>query len=742
MTSLRTFLGYPYPLGATWMGNGVNFALFSEHATGVELCLFDDLEATEENIRIPVGEQTDQVWHGFLPDVRPGQLYGFRVSGPYDPERGLRFNSSKLLLDPYAKAIAAEVSWADEMFGYVIGDKREDLAQDFRDDAWGVPKSVVIDTAFDWQGDRRPGIPMQNSVIYEVHVKGFSKLWNEVPEELRGTYAVLGTPGAIDYFKKLGVTAVELLPVHAHINDKGLIDRGLTNYWGYNTIGFFAPHAQYSSSGQMGQQVSEFKTMVRSLHAAGIEVILDVVYNHTAEGNHLGPTLCFRGIDNTSYYRLLADKPRFYLDYTGTGNTLDTLHPRTLQLVMDSLRYWASEMHVDGFRFDLAPALARDGTGVNKFHAFFKVIQQDPVLSQVKLIAEPWDVGDGGYQVGNFPVPFSEWNGKYRDTVRSFWKGDEGRIGEMGYRLTGSPDLYRHDGRGPYASINFVTAHDGFTLNDLVNYNEKHNQANGDGNNDGDNNNLSWNCGAEGPTDDPQINALRDRQRRNFLTTLLLSQGVPMLTGGDEWCRTQNGNNNAYCQDNEISWFNWEGDEKQNQSLDFARRLIQFRKDHPVFRRPKFLKGRRIPGSEIRDVMWFNPGGSLMSEEEWASRFVRCLGMLLSGDTSDVVTFEGEPVRDDTFLLLINAHYEPIPFVLPGQENLEWQLILDTTEPTGFLAEPRKFASGDDVDLGGRACCLLQLVSGTQAQAREESWKKRAVEFPAISAEEERARGK
>ena len=721
------------------MGNGVNFALFSEHATGVELCLFDDLEATEENIRIPISEQTDQVWHEFLPDVRPGQLYGFRVSGPYDPERGLRFNSSKLLLDPYAKAIAGEVSWADEMFGYVIGDQKEDLAQDFRDDAWGVPKSVVIDTAFDWQGDRRPGIPMQNSVIYEVHVKGFSKVWNEVPEELRGTYAALGTPGAIDYFKKLGVTAVELLPVHAHINDKGLIDRGLTNYWGYNTIGFFAPHAQYSSSGQMGQQVSEFKTMVRSLHAAGIEVILDVVYNHTAEGNHLGPTLCFRGIDNTSYYRLLADKPRFYLDYTGTGNTLDTLHPRTLQLVMDSLRYWASEMHVDGFRFDLAPALARDGTGVNKFHAFFKVIQQDPVLSQVKLIAEPWDVGDGGYQVGNFPVPFSEWNGKYRDTVRSFWKGDEGRIGEMGYRLTGSPDLYRHDGRGPYASINFVTAHDGFTVNDLVSYNEKHNQANGDGNNDGDNNNLSWNCGAEGPTDDPQINALRDRQRRNFLTTLLLSQGVPMLTGGDEWCRTQNGNNNAYCQDNEISWFNWEVDEKQNQSLDFTRRLIQFRKDHPVFRRPKFLKGRRIPGSEIRDVMWFNPGGNLMSEEEWTSPFVRCLGMLLSGDTSDVVTFEGEPVRDETFLLLINAHYEPIPFVLPGQENLEWQLILDTTDPTGFLAEPRKFASGDDVDLGGRACCLLQLVSGTQAQAREESWKKRAVEFPAVSAEQERA---
>jgi isoamylase len=739
MTPVRTFLGHPYPLGATWTGNGVNFAIFSEHATGVELCLFDDLEATEENIRLPVSEHTDQVWHEFLPDVRPGQLYGYRVSGPYDPERGLRFNSSKLLLDPYAKAIAGEVSWADEMFGYVIGDKKEDLAQDFRDDAWGVPKSVVINAAFDWQGDRRPGIPLHDSVIYEVHVKGFSKLWNEVPEELRGTYAGLASASAIDYFRKLGVTSLELLPVHAHIDDKGLIDRGLTNYWGYNTIGFFAPHAQYCSTGQMGEQVIEFKSMVRSLHAAGIEVILDVVYNHTAEGNHLGPTLCFRGIDNTSYYRLLADNPRFYLDYTGTGNTLDTLHPRTLQMVMDSLRYWASEMHVDGFRFDLAPALARDSTGVNKFHAFFNVIRQDPILSQVKLIAEPWDVGDGGYQVGNFPAPWSEWNGKYRDTVRSFWKGDEGRIGEMGYRLTGSPDLYRHNGRRPYASINFVTAHDGFTLNDLVSYNEKHNQANGDGNKDGDNNNRSWNCGVEGPTDEPQINALRERQQRNFLTTLFLSQGVPMLTGGDEWGRTQNGNNNAYCQDNEISWFDWTRDKKQNQFLEFTRKLIKFRKDHPVFRRPKFLKGRRISGSEIRDVMWFNPGGNQMSEDEWASPFVRCLGMLLSGDTSDVVTFEGEPVRDDTFLLLINAHYEPIPFVLPGQENLEWQSILDTTDPNGFLAEPGKFASGDDVDLGGRACCLLQLVKGAQAQAREESWKKRPVEFPPLSAEQERA---
>jgi len=724
------------------MSNGVNFALFSEAATSVELCLFDSIEATEENIRIPVTEHTDQVWHVFLPDVRPGQLYGFRVSGPYDPERGLRFNSSKLLLDPYAKAIAGEVNWSDEMFGYVVGGEDEDLTQDFRDDAWGVPKSVVIDSTFDWQGDKKLGVPLHNSVIYEVHVKGFTKLCPDVPEELRGTYAGLGSAAALDYLKKLGVTAVELLPVQAHIDDKLLIDRGLTNYWGYNTIGFFAPHADYSSSGQLGEQIPEFKSMVRNLHAAGIEVILDVVYNHTAEGNHLGPTLCFRGIDNIAYYRLHPDNPRFYLDFTGTGNTFNLLHPRTLQLVMDSLRYWVLDMHVDGFRFDLASTLARDDEGVNKLHAFFEIIHQDPVLSQVKLIAEPWDVGEGGYQVGNFPVLWAEWNGKYRDTMRSFWKGDEGRVGEMAYRLTGSPDLYQHSGRRPYASINFVTAHDGFTLNDLVSYNEKHNELNGDNNTDGDNNNQSWNCGAEGPTDDPEISELRERQCRNFLTTLFLSQGVPMLPGGDERGRTQNGNNNAYCQDNEISWLNWERDEKQTQLLEFTRKLIQLRRDHPVFRRPKFFQGRRIRGSEIRDVMWFNPGGSEMSEEEWASPFVRCLGMLLSGDTMDVLNFEGEPIRDDTFLLLINAHYEPIPFVLPGQEHIEWQLILDTMEADGFLREPRKFASGDDIDLGGRAACLLQLVSGAQAQAREESWKKRHVEFPALSAEEERARGK
>jgi isoamylase len=739
MTSVRTFRGYSHPLGATWTGDGVNFAIFSEHATGVELCLFDSVNDTEENVRIPLKERTDHVWHVFVPDARPGQLYGFRISGPYDPERGLRFNSSKLLLDPYAKAIAGAESWADEMFGYVIGDDREDVAQDFRDDAWAVPKSIVIDTGFDWQGDERPAVPLHESVIYEVHVKGFSKVWHELPQQLRGTYAGLGSQPAIDYFKKLGVTALELLPVHAHLDDKLLADRGLTNYWGYNTIGFFAPHGEYSSSGQTGQQVAEFKAMVRNLHAAGIELILDVVYNHTGEGNHLGPTLCFRGIDNLAYYWLHPENPRFYLDFTGTGNTFNLLHPRTLQLVTDSLRYWVLEMHVDGFRFDLASALARDHSGFNPLHPFFQIIQQDPVLSRVKLIAEPWDVGEGGYQVGNFRVPWSEWNGKYRDSVRSFWKGDEGRIGEMAYRLTGSPDLYEHDDRRPYASVNFVTAHDGFTLTDLVSYSEKHNELNGDDNRDGDNNSLSWNCGVEGPTDDPHINALRDRQRRNFMTTLLLSQAVPMLCGGDEWGRTQSGNNNAYCQDNEISWFDWDRDEKQNQFLEFTRKLIRLRKEHPVFRRPKFLKGRRIPGSEIRDVMWFTPGGNQMTEEEWTSPFVRCLGMLLSGDATDVLNFEGEPVRDDTFLVLINAHYEPIPFVLPGQEHLEWQLILDTTDARGFLTEPKKFASGDDIDLGGRSCCLLQLVSGTQAQAREESWKKRRVEFPRITAEEERA---
>jgi glycogen operon protein len=731
MTPIKTWLGYPYPLGATWLGNGVNFALFSEHATSVDLCLFDSMEAREENVRIPVTEHTDQVWHIFLPEAQPGQIYGYRVSGPYEPEIGMRFNSSKLLLDPYAKAIAGRVEWGDEMFGYVVGGEKEDLTRDFRDDAWGMPKAVVIDNAFNWDGDRKPGRPLAESIIYEVHVKGFTKLCPSVPPELRGTYAGLGSTWAIDYFKHLGVTAVELLPVHAHIDDKALVDRGLTNYWGYNTIGFFAPEAKYSSSGDRGGQVNEFKTMVRNLHTAGIEVILDVVYNHTAEGNHLGSTLAFRGIDNIASYRLRTENPRFYLDFTGTGNTFNLLHPRTLQLVMDSLRYWVLEMHVDGFRFDLASTLARDANGVNKLHAFFEIIHQDPVLSQVKLIAEPWDVGEGGYQVGNFPVLWAEWNGKYRDAIRSFWKGDEGKIGEVAYRLTGSPDLYQHDGKRPYASINFVTSHDGFTLTDLVSYNEKHNEANGEKNHDGDNNNLSWNHGVEGPTEDPKINALRERQRRNFLTTLLISQGVPMLLGGDEFGRTQNGNNNAYCQDNELSWFHWEKwDEKQKALFEFTRRLIQLRHQHPVFRRPKFFQGRRIRGSEIKDVMWFNPGGNEMSEKDWSLPLARCLGMMLSGDTIDVLGFQGEPIRDDTFLFLMNAHYETISFLLPGQENIQWQLLLDTATESGFLAGPKSFPSGDELPVIDRGVCLLKLSAGAQAQARQESFRKRPFDFP------------
>ncbi|MFN2541563.1 MAG: glycogen debranching protein GlgX, partial [Chthoniobacterales bacterium] len=592
MTTVKMWIGRPYPLGATWLGNGVNFALFSEHASGVELCLFDHLDAPEEKIRIPITERTGHVWHVFLPEARPGQVYGYRVSGPYDPERGMRFNNSKLLVDPYAKAIVGKMNWGDEMFGYVIGDSDEDLAPDFRDDAWGMPKAMVIDPAFDWGGDAPPRIPLQQSIIYELHVKGFTKLCPGVPENLRGTYAGMANSVAIDYLKNLGVTAVELLPVYAHVDDKALVDRGLTNYWGYNTLGFFAPHGEYSSGGGRGEQVNEFKGMVRNLHAAGIEVVLDVVYNHTIEGNHLGPTLSFRGIDNSACYWLAPGNPRLYLDFTGTGNTCNLLSPPMLRLAMDSLRYWVEEMHVDGFRFDLASALARDGHGFNKFHPFLQAVHQDPVISQVKLIAEPWDVGDGGYQVGNFPVLWSEWNGKYRDTLRSYWRGDEGKIGEMGFRLTGSPDLYQRGGRAPSASINFITSHDGFSLNDLVSYNDKHNEANGDGNRDGENNNLSWNCGAEGPTDDPKIDSLRRRQRRNFLATLFLSQGVPIILGGDEFGRTQNGNNNVYCQDNELSWFKWERDDKQNQLLEFAKNVIRLRCEHPVFRRPKFFQGR------------------------------------------------------------------------------------------------------------------------------------------------------
>ena len=724
MNPIKVWLGKPYPLGATWMGNGVNFALYSENATGVDLCLFDSIDAPQEQIRIRMTEQTDEVWHVFLPEVRPGQLYGYRVYGPYSPEEGKRFNPAKLLLDPYAKAIAGTVNWSEEMFAYPLGNPDEDLECDYRDDAWGIPKGVVIDPAFDWGKDAPPVTPLHSSAIYEVHVKGFSKLCPSVPREIRGTYKALGSDFAIDYFKKLGITAVELLPVHQCVDDKHLNDHGLSNYWGYNTIGYFAPDPRFSASGVEGGQVDEFKQMVKNLHAAGIEVILDVVYNHTAEGNHLGPLLCFKGIDNQSYYRLVADNPRHYQDYTGTGNTLNVMHPRVLQLIMDSLRYWVTEMHVDGFRFDLASTLARELHSVSKLSAFFDIIHQDPVLSQVKLIAEPWDVGEGGYQVGNFPVLWAEWNGKYRDTVRDYWKGEEGQAGEMAYRLSGSPDLYEWNGKRPYASINFIIAHDGFTLADLVSYNEKHNEANGENNKDGESHNRSWNCGVEGETDDEEINVLRRRQQRNFLSTLFLSQGVPMICGGDEYGRSQHGNNNAYCQDNELSWLHWDHDEHALRLKEFVSRLVHFRAEHPIFRRPKFFQGRKIRGSEVKDIMWFNPGGTEMNDDEWTTGFVRTLGMLLSGDTIDVYDAFGEPIRDETFLLLCNSFHEPINFVLPGREEVKWELTIDTNEETGFLDKPELWAAGDDFELCGRTLCLFKLGVGEQSQARAESWKK------------------
>lgn len=719
---LRVWLGQPYPLGATWMGNGVNFALYSEHATGVDLCLFDSPDSPHEEVRVRMTEQTDQVWHVFLPDVRPGQLYGYRVYGPYDPLRGHRFNSSKLLVDPYAKALSGKIQWGEEMLGYSTRAPMLDLARDYRDNAWGMPKSVVVDPAFDWGNDAPPRTPLHKSVIYEVHVKGFSKLCDALPPEIRGTYAALGSPFAIDYFRRLGITTLELLPVHEHVDDQFLVERGLSNYWGYSTIGYFAPESGYAANRSPGQQVYEFKTMVKNLHAAGIEVILDVVYNHTAEGNHLGPTLCFRGIDNLSYYRLVPDHLRYYMDYTGCGNTMNVMHPRVLQLIMDSLRYWVTEMHVDGFRFDLASTLARESHAVSKLSAFFNIIHQDPILSRVKLIAEPWDVGEGGYQVGNFPVLWAEWNGKYRDAVRRYWKGDEGHAREIAYRLAGSPDLYQSTGKRPYASINFITSHDGFTLADLVSYNEKHNEANGEGNRDGDNANCSWNCGVEGPTDDPQIRTLRARQRRNFLTTLFLSQGVPMLTAGDEYGRSQQGNNNAYCQDNELSWLSWHRTPEQAQQQQFVSRLIAFRHQHPIFRRPKFFQGRKIRGTDVKDIMWFAPNGCEMTDEEWNFSFVRCLSMLLSGDTMDVRNEKGEAIRDDTFLLMLNAHYEPVKFTLPGKEEVEWELILDSRLDDGFAEKGCILKAGDEYELLDRSVVLWKLHTGSGASARISPW--------------------
>jgi isoamylase len=677
--SLIVWPGRPYPLGATWDGEGVNFAIFSEHAEKVELCLFDP--SGRRQIRcIKLREQTDQVWHCYLPEARPGLLYGYRVHGPYDPAHGMRFNSHKLLLDPYAKQVQ-HLTWNDSHFGYRIGHKNADLSFDRRDSAPGMMKGVVIDHAFTWGTDQPPRVPWHRTIIYEVHVKGFTVQHPKVPPKLRGTYAGLATAPVIDHFKKLGVTAVELLPTQCFVDDRHLVERGLHNYWGYNSIGFFAPEPRYSSTGS----VNEFKTMVKALHSAGIEVILDVVYNHTAEGNQMGPTLSFRGIDNSVYYRLVPDNPRYYMDYTGTGNTLNMRHPRVLQLIMDSLRYWVLEMHVDGFRFDLAATLARELHEVDRLGAFLDIIHQDPVLSQVKLIAEPWDLGEGGYQVGKFPVGWTEWNDRYRDAVRSYWKGDGGVIGELAYRLTGSSDLYAHSGRRPYASINFVTAHDGFTLTDLVSYNQKHNEANGEENRDGTDNNRSWNCGVEGATDDPEINALRARQKRNFLATLLLSQGVPMLLGGDPIGQTQGGNNNAYCQDNEISWLNWDLQPEQRDLLGFTQIIIALRNNHPVFRRRKFFQGRSIKGAEIKDILWLRPDGKEMTDEEWKEESARSLGLYLSGQGLDEMDERGQFIKDENFLVLMNANHEAIPFTLPALPQSEsWVAIVDTScEPKG-----------------------------------------------------------
>jgi isoamylase len=696
--------GKPFPQGATWDGEGVNFALFSEHAEGVELCLFDD-RGRRELQRIPLREQTDQVWHCYLPEARPGQLYGYRVSGPYQPQHGQRFNPHKLLLDPYAKAIVGSLAWSDAHFGYRIGSQRADLSQDRRNNASGMPKCQVIDPAFSWGNDRNPRTPWHDTIIYEMHVRGFTKLHPLVPQQLRGTYAGLGTTPVIEYLKDLGITAVELMPVHWFVNDRHLVEKGLRNYWGYNSIGYFAPHQDYSSSMQADR---EFKTMVKAFHSAGIEVILDVVYNHTAEGNHLGPTLSFRGIDNTAYYRLVHDDPRYYMDYTGCGNTLNMLHPRVLQMIMDSLRYWITEMHVDGFRFDLAAALARELHEVDRLGAFFDIIHQDPVISQVKLIAEPWDLGEGGYQVGRFPVGWTEWNGKYRDVIRDYWKGEGGLIGDLAYRVAGSSDLYEHSGRRPYASVNFVTAHDGFTLRDLVSYNEKHNEANKDDNRDGENHNRSWNCGVEGPTDDPEIRALRLRQTRNLLASLLFSQGVPMLLAGDEFGHSQQGNNNAYCQDNELAWLSWEHGEDEKQLLEFVRDLIRLRCDHRVFRRRKFFQNRAIRGENVRDIVWLDPAGTQMSDEQWRDGFARSLGVFLSGRGLDERDERGRTIVDTDFIVLVNAHYEAIEFKLPAQpEDARWALRVDTTNAK-FEKEERVFAPGDTYAVQGRALALFE----------------------------------
>ena len=699
--------GNPYPLGATWDGTGTNFSLFSEAAEKVELCLFNDA-GKEERIELP--EFTGYIWHGYIHGIGPGQRYGYRVHSPYRPEQGLRGNPAKLLHDPYAKALDGIVDWDPAVFPYKFESEKKDLAVDRKNSSRFVPKCVVINPFFDWANDRSPNTPWHETIIYETHVKGLTISNPDVPSELRGTYAGVMEPSVIAHLKDLGVTAIELLPVHHFVHDHFLHERGLSNYWGYNSIAYFAPHSEYTSSGVSGQQVQEFKQMVRTLHESGIEVILDVVYNHTGEGNHLGPMLCFRGIDNLAYYRVSAEEPRHYVDYTGTGNSMNMQHPHVLQIIMDSLRYWVLEMHVDGFRFDLAATLARELHDVDRLSAFFDIIQQDPVLSQVKLIAEPWDVGEGGYQVGNFPTLWSEWNGRYRDTVRDYWRGEGGTLGEFAYRFTGSSDLYETSGRRPYASINFVTAHDGFSLNDLVSYNEKHNETNGDDNTDGDDHNRSWNHGVEGPTDDPGIVTMRSRQMRNMLTTLFLSQGIPMLLGGDEFGRTQWGNNNAYCQDNEISWYDWSLAEKNKELLEFTSELIHFRKAHPVFRRRRFFMGQPIRATDLADIGWFKPDGDLMSEQDWEEGYAKSIGVFLNGEAIPSPDPRGQPIVDESFYLLFNASEQELDFTLPkGRWGERWEEILNTADTPSFLpqGQRRTYSAGEQLTLTNRSVVAL-----------------------------------
>ncbi|MCA1559097.1 MAG: glycogen debranching protein GlgX [Acidobacteria bacterium] len=704
---MQIWPGQPYPLGATFDGVGTNFTLFSEVAERVELCLFDD-SGQESHVDLP--EQTALCWHGYLPNVQPGQRYGFRVHGPWAPDQGAWCNPAKLLLDPYSKAIDGSWNWNEAMFPYQFANP-EDSKNDL-DSGPFVPKSIVINPFFDWGHDRRPNTPWHRTIVYETHVKGFTKTHPDLPEELRGTYAGMAHPISIRYLRRLGVTAVELLPVQQFVQDSTLLDRGLRNYWGYNSIGYLAPHHEYAR-GQRGGQVQEFKQLVKAMHEAGIEVILDVVYNHTAEGNHLGPMLSFKGIDNAAYYRLMPDNRRYYMDYTGTGNTLNMRHPHVLQLIMDSLRYWVLEMHVDGFRFDLAATLARELHDVNRLSSFFDLIQQDPIVSQVKLIAEPWDIGEGGYQVGNFPPLWSEWNGKYRDTVRDFWRGSDQTLAEFAYRFTGSSDLYQGSARQPNASINFITAHDGFTLRDLVSYNEKHNAANGEDNRDGENHNRSWNSGEEGPTGNPAVNALRARQTRNFLATLLLSQGVPMILGGDELGRTQNGNNNAYAHDNELSWYDWS--HADTSLVEFTSRLIRLRHRHPVFCRRRWFQGRPIHGSQVSDIGWFTPGGTEMSEEDWQAGFAKSLGVFLNGRAIPTPNERGEQVIDDSFYVMFNSHHEPVEFRLPEQKWAEqWAELLNTAADTDFLTEEQlgpEHAAGKTMQVQPWSLILLRRLS-------------------------------